>query len=64
MYSATIGRPKEFIGGANWYPADSRNYRLNIQVINVDHSAVSSTFGFYMGLLKGPIVAIGATAFY
>jgi hypothetical protein len=32
------------------------------QVINVDQSPVSSTFGFYQGKVSGPILAIGFTA--
>jgi hypothetical protein len=58
------GRPKEIITGGNYYPWDTRNLRLNIHVINVDHSPVSSTFGFYMGKITGQVVAIGFTAMY
>ena len=54
--------PHEFIGGTNWYPLDSRNYRVNLQAANVYRSPVSSTFGFYVGGLKGVSLAIGATA--
>jgi hypothetical protein len=70
LYGATsyifsnYGHPKEFIAGGNFYPWDTRNARLNVQVINVDHSPVSSTFGFYIGQLKGQVVAIGVTGFY
>ncbi len=58
------GRPKEFLFGGNYYPWQTRNIRLNIQLINVDHSPVSSTFGFYTGQITGQIVAIGMTALY
>jgi hypothetical protein len=58
------GRPKEFIVGGNYYPWNTRNLRLNVQVINVDHSPVSSTFGFYTGQITGQVVAIGFTTFY
>ena len=58
------GRPKEFITGGNYYPWDTRNIRLNVQVINVDHSPVSSTFGFYTGKITGQVVAIGLTTLY
>ena len=70
LYGATsyvfsdYGRPKEFIVGGNYYPWDSRNLRLNVQLINVDHSPVSSTFGFYIGKITGQVVAIGFTALY
>jgi hypothetical protein len=58
------GHPKEFIAGGNYYPWNTRNLRLNVQVLNVDHSPVSSTFGFYIGQLTGQIVTIGFTTLY
>jgi hypothetical protein len=58
------GHPWEYIGGTNYYPWNSRNVRLNLQVINVHQSPVSSTFGFYQGKISGPVVAIGMTALY
>jgi hypothetical protein len=70
LYGATsyifsnYGRPKEFIIGGNYYPWNTRNIRLNTQLINVDHSPVSSTFGFYLGQLTGQVFSIGMTAFY
>ena len=70
LYGATsyvfsdYGRPKEFLVGGNYYPWDTRNLRLNVQLINVDHSPVNSTFGFYMGKITGQVVAIGFTALY
>jgi DNA-binding transcriptional MerR regulator len=59
-----FGDPKEFIVGTNYYPWDTRNLRLNTQLIEVDHSPVNSTFGFYLGRLTGPIFSIGMTALY
>jgi len=70
IYGATsyifgqFGDSKEFIIGGNYYPWNSRNARLNIQLIDVDRSPVSSTFGFYIGQLKGQILSIGVTGFY
>ncbi len=61
---SNYGHPKEFVYGANWYPAKDRNYRLNLHIINVGHSPVNSTFGFYTGLLTGTIVAVGGTVLY
>ena len=58
------GNSKEFIVGTNYYPWDTRNIRLNTQLLNVDHSPVSSTFGFYIGQQTGPIFSIGMTALY
>lgn len=59
-----FGHPKEFLGGSNYYPWNTRNIRLNTQLIYAFHSPVNSTFGFYIGQLTGPIFAIGLTAFY
>ena len=56
--------PHEFITGANYYPWNTRNLRLNLQVINVSHSPVSSTFGFYIGQITGQVATIGFTALY
>jgi len=56
--------PKEFLFGGNYYPWNTRNIRVNTQLINVDHSPVSSTFGFYIGQATGQIFSIGVTALY
>jgi hypothetical protein len=56
--------PHEALGGLNWYPTDSRNYRLNVQAISVLRSPVSSTFGFYTGGLRGVSFTLGATALF
>ena len=56
--------PHEFIVGSNYYPWNTRNLRLNVQLINVSHSPVSSTFGFYTGQITGQVVTIGFTALY
>ena len=56
--------PREFIVGSNYYPWNTQNLRLNIQLINVSHSPVSSTFGFYIGQITGQVVSIGFTTLY
>jgi hypothetical protein len=56
--------PHEFIGGLNCYVLDSRNYRLNGQVVNVYRSPVSSTSGFYTGGLRGVTFTIRATTLF
>ena len=61
---SNYGKPKEFIVGTNYYPWNTRNIRLNTQLINVGHSPVSSTFGFYIGQLTGQIFSFGVTALY
>ena len=62
--SSGYGHPKEFIGGTNYYPWDTRNIRLNTQLINVGHSPVNSTFGFYLGGITGQVFSFGVTALY
>ena len=70
LYGATSyvfsrdGHPKEFLGGGNYYPWNTRNIRLNTQLIYAFRSPVNSTFGFYMGGLTGPIFSFGVTALY
>ena len=70
LYGATsyvfsnYGKPKEFITGGNYYPWNTRNIRLNLHIINVGHSPVNSTFGFYTGQITGTIVALGMTVLY
>ena len=61
---SNYGKPKEFIVGGNYYPWNTRNIRLNTQLINVGHSPVSSTFGFYLGQLTGQVFSFGVTAMY
>jgi hypothetical protein len=64
VFSKYGHHPKEFIVGSNYYPWNTRNLRLNLQMINVDHSPVSSTFGFYTGQITGQVVSLGFTALY
>jgi len=44
---AGFGHSSEYLVGTNYYPFDTRDIRLNLQLINVNHSPVSSTFGYY-----------------
>jgi len=39
----------EYLGGANWFFASTRDLRINAQLIRVNRSPVSSTFGYYVG---------------
>ena len=54
----------EYIAGMNIYPADTRNHRLNLQVIDVNRSPVSSTFGYYVGGQKGTTVSAAFSVFF
>ena len=59
-----FGDASEFLVGMNWYPTDSRNNRLNAQVIDVDHSPVSSTFGYYTGGQSGKTYSVAFSIFF
>jgi hypothetical protein len=60
--SAGFDTSHEYLAGANYFWFHSRNIRSNVQIINVDRSPASSTFGFYVGGQKGPTVSL-ATSF-
>jgi hypothetical protein len=51
----------EYIGGANWYFAKTKDVRLNAQVIWVDRSPVSSAFGYYTGGQKGTTASLAVS---
>jgi hypothetical protein len=48
----------------NFYVADSRNHRINVQVINVSRSPVSSTFGYYVGGQRGTTVSVALSILF
>lgn len=54
----------EYLAGLNFYPVDTRNHRLNLQVIDVNRSPVSSTFGYYVGGQNGTTVSIAFSVFF
>ena len=54
----------EYIVGLNFYPVDTRNHRLNVQVIDVNRSPVSSTFGYYVGGQDGTTVSAAFSVFF
>lgn len=51
----------EITGGVNVYPYGSWYMKLNAQVIVVNRSTVSSSFGYYVGGLKGTILSLAAS---
>ena len=61
---AGFGTSHEYIQGLNYYPADTRNIRFNTQVIEVDRSAQSSLFGFYVGGQKGTTLSSAFSFFF
>ena len=54
----------DYIPGMNFFPFDTRNHRVNVQVIEVDRSPASSLFGFYVGGQKGTTVSAAMSVFF
>jgi hypothetical protein len=61
---AGFGDSSEYLVGMNYYPMNSRNYRVNAQIIDVNKSPVSSTFGYYTGGQTGTTFALAASIFF
>jgi hypothetical protein len=61
---AGFGDSSEYLFGMNYYPASTRNHRLNVQVMNVNRSPVSSSFGYYVGGQNGTTLATGFSVFF
>src|SRR4051812_28447030 len=51
--------PWELGGGASYYPAHMRSWRLNLHWIKVHKSPASSYFGYYLAGLSGTIFSLG-----
>jgi hypothetical protein len=62
--NAGFSDSKEYLIGMNWYPADTRNHRLNVQLIDVQRSPVSSVFGYYTGGQDGTTVSAAFSVFF
>jgi hypothetical protein len=54
----------EYLVGMNWYPMKTRNHRLNLQVMDVNHSPVGSTFGYYVSGQDGTTVTTAFSIFF
>lgn len=54
----------EYLGGFNYYPADTRNLRVNTHVIKVNKSPTGSTFGYYLAGQKGWIISLASSIFF
>ena len=61
---AGFGESREYIIGANYYPARTRKLRVNAQIIDVKKSPVSSTFGFYVGGQTGTTYSVAASMLF
>lgn len=62
--SAGFSKSSEYIGGGNFYPFDTRNHRLNVQIQKVNHSPVGSTFGYYTAGQDGTSVSTAFSIFF
>lgn len=62
--SAGFSNSHEYLTGANWYFASSRDFRANAQAIYVDRSPVSSSFGYYVGGQKGPTLSLAVSILF
>ena len=51
--------PYEYGGGFNFYPINSRSWRLNAQVMRVYKSAAGGTFGLYTAGETGTTITLG-----
>ncbi|ULQ54077.1 hypothetical protein [Flavihumibacter fluvii] len=51
--------PYEFGGGLNFYPVNSRSWRLNGQVMRVYKSSAGGTFGLYTAGQTGTTITLG-----
>jgi hypothetical protein len=52
--------PWEAGGGMNFYPAKSRSWRLNMQIMHVNKSAAGGTFGLYTAGQTGTTFTFGS----
>jgi len=62
--SAGFSSSSEYIAGGNFYPFDTRNHRLNVQVQRVNHSPVGSTFGYYTAGQHGTTFSTAFSIFF
>jgi DNA-binding protein H-NS len=61
---AGFGDSSEYILGMNYYPFHSHNHRLNLQLMDVNKSPTSSTFGYYTAGQDGWTVASSFSIFF
>ena len=61
---AGFANSSEYLVGMNYYPANTRDHRLNLQLIDVNRSPVSSTFGYYSGGQDGTVFSAAFSVFF
>jgi hypothetical protein len=62
--TAGFENSSEYLVGMNIYPGNSRLVRLNMQLMDVNGSPVSSAFGYYVGGQTGTTFATGFSVFF
>jgi hypothetical protein len=61
---AGFDNSSEYLLGANWYFTDTRNHRINFQFMDINHSPVGSTFGYYTGGMNGYEIEAALSVFF
>ena len=61
---AGFANSSEYLVGMNFYPMNTRNHRLNVQLMDVNRSPVSSSFGYYIGGQTGTTFATAFSVFF
>jgi hypothetical protein len=59
FWDAFDRHPYEYGGGFNFYPINSRSWRLNMQLMRVYKTSAGGTFGLYNGGQTGSTLTIG-----
>lgn len=62
--TAAAARGQGSMADRDFYPMNTRNHRLSLQLIDVNHSPVSSTFGHCTGGQDGTTVAAVLSVFF
>ena len=61
---AGFANSSEYLAGLNFYPVNTRQHRLNVQIMDVNRSPVSSTFGYYVGGQTGTTYTTAFSVFF
>ena len=61
---AGFDHSSEYGVGMNFYPVGVRNHRLNVQLLDVNGTPVSSTFGYYVGGQTGTTLSAAFSVFF
>jgi hypothetical protein len=61
---AGFSNSSEYLIGMNYYPFNTRNHRLNLQLMDINFSPVGSTFGYYTAGQTGTTVSTAFSIFF